>query len=52
MKTITGPSPITHITAFNRLSYKIPERELFTLARLDKRAREALIKTTSVSCTS
>ena len=44
MKTITGPSPITHITAFNGFSYKIPERELFALARLDKRAREALIK--------
>ena len=44
MKTITGPSPITHITTFNRFSYKIPERELFALARLDKRAREALIK--------
>ena len=44
MKTITRLSPITQITAFNRLSYKIPERELFALARLDKRAREALIK--------
>ena len=44
MKTITRLSPLTHITAFNRLSYKIPERELFALARLDKRAREALIK--------
>jgi RNA polymerase primary sigma factor len=44
MRTITGPSPIPHITAFNRLSYRIPERELFTLARLDKRTREALIK--------
>jgi RNA polymerase primary sigma factor len=44
MKTITGPSPITHITAFDRFSYKIPERELFARARLDKRAREALIK--------
>jgi RNA polymerase primary sigma factor len=43
MKTITGPSPITHTTAFNRFSYKIPQRELFALARLDKRAREALI---------
>jgi hypothetical protein len=39
MKTITRLSPITHITAFNRLSYKIPQRELFALARLDKRAR-------------
>src|SRR5919112_1450180 len=44
MKTITGPSPITHITALNRFSYKIPQRELFVLARLDKRAREALVK--------
>lgn len=44
MKTITGPSPITHTTAFNRFSYKGPQRELFALARLDKRAREALIK--------
>ena len=44
MKTITGPSPITHITTQNRFSYKIPERELFALALHDKRAREALIK--------
>src|SRR5215213_6793169 len=44
MKTITGPSPITHITAFNIFSYRIPQRELFALARLDKRTREALIK--------
>ena len=44
MKTITRLSPITHTTAFNRLSYKIPERELFALARLDRRTREALIK--------
>jgi RNA polymerase primary sigma factor len=43
MRTITGPSPITHTTAFNRFSYKIPQRELFALARLDNRAREALI---------
>src|SRR5918995_3205863 len=44
MKTITRLSPLTHITTLNRFSYKIPERELFALARLDKRAREALIK--------
>lgn len=44
MKTITGPLPITHTTAFIRFTYKIPQRELFALARLDKRAREALIK--------
>jgi RNA polymerase primary sigma factor len=44
MKTITGPSPITHTTAFIRFSYKIPERELFARARLDKRAREVLVK--------
>jgi RNA polymerase primary sigma factor len=44
MKTITGPSPITHTTALNISSFKIPERELFALARLDKRAREALVE--------
>ena len=44
MKTITEPSPITHTTALNRLSYKIPESELYILDVFDKRAREVLIK--------
>jgi RNA polymerase primary sigma factor len=44
MKTITRLSPLIHITTLNRFSYKIPQRELFALARLDKRAREAFIK--------
>jgi RNA polymerase primary sigma factor len=44
MKTITGPSPSAHTTTSNRSTHKISERELFVLARLDKRAREILVK--------
>jgi RNA polymerase primary sigma factor len=36
MKTITGPSPITHTTALNRFSYKIPERELYILVAIER----------------